>query len=99
MSRVFKADDFIPDETARRAANEILATYNHWKKGRETIGELYEQLGLKVGSPEMTAWLQVFFIESRGANVQDNISVLNAMDSSMLFCLWLGSRIERMGKI
>ncbi len=96
---MLKPDDLIPDENTSRAAEEILDAYRRWLTSGKTIGELYDELGLKVGSPEMTAWLAIFFNKSREACIQNDIEALDAIDSAMMFCLWLGSRIERMGKV
>jgi hypothetical protein len=94
--------DLIVDSNTHRAAEEIIDAFNHWVAGR-TTGELYEELGLKVGSPEITVWLRMFFEQSQAAEIDAtdlrDHPLLDGMANAMLFSLWLGSRIERMGNV
>jgi len=94
--------DLIADDNANRAADEILNAFDHWR-GNRTTGDLYEELGLGLKSPELTAWLRVFYDQSDMAGIDatepGSIALLDGMANVGLFCLWLGSRIERMGKI
>jgi hypothetical protein len=102
MYEAIKPKDLIPDINALRASDEIIAAFDQWRGGR-TMGELYVELGLKVQSPELTAWLRVFFEQSQAADIDATDlrehPLLDAMANAMLFSLWLGSRIERMGNV
>jgi hypothetical protein len=95
MKKEFNMEDIIPDQNAMNGGLEILQAYDQHVHGRQ-VNDVLEELGVKLGSAESAAWMTV--VRNEIEPIKHMGSVIAAMGQVFLFGLWLGSRMERMGR-
>jgi hypothetical protein len=92
-----KVEDLIPDQNSRHGGEEIIDAFDQWKAGRQVV-DLIKELGINIGTAEMSAWLNMMFDASDAIPGMDVTTKVHSVGCAMVFGLWLGSRMERMGR-
>jgi hypothetical protein len=95
MKREINMEEIIPTLNAMNGGHEILQVFDQYSRGRQ-VNEVLEELGVKLGSAESAAWMTV--VRNELEPIKNMGSVVTAMGQVFLFGLWLGSRMERMGR-
>ena len=78
---------------------ELLTAFENWRAGRSNR-ELYSELGFEMDSPEYAA-MTIFHVGiGKGINHDRNeaASLMKGLSNCSLFGLWLGNRLEKLGR-